>query len=167
VDVREFLETHTAEYMKTSGLENKFGRGYDQIKEVITGCPKRKQERCWRWRETSLDIAGTLRARGSSYNGYPVSSEYFGSYSLDGLAMAMWAVYHTNSFNEAIEKAINLHGDADSHGSIVGQLAGALYGYGTIHPQFLAWLNAWDEHEFAVRAVLLHKIGTKESIHSL
>jgi hypothetical protein len=153
--------------MKTSGLENKFGRGYDQIKEVITGCPKRKQERCWRWRETSLDIAGTLRARGSSYNGYPVSSEYFGSYSLDGLAMAMWAVYHTNSFNEAIEKAINLRGDADSHGSIVGQLAGALYGYGTIHPQFLAWLNAWDEHEFAVRAVLLHKIGTKESIHSL
>jgi ADP-ribosyl-[dinitrogen reductase] hydrolase len=79
--------------------------------------------------------------------------------------MAMWAIYHTNSFNEAIEKSINLCGDADSHGSIVGQLAGALYGYGTIHPQFLAWLNAWDEHEVAVRAVLLHEIATKENTH--
>merc|ERR1719378_1636500 len=131
------------------------------MKWLATGKPERATERCWAWREESLDIKSTLRARGSQYNGYPVSSGYFGSYSLDGLAMAIWAVYHTKSFDEAITKSINLCGDADSHGSIAGQLAGALYGYSTIHPQFLAWLNAWDEHEFAVRALLLHEIGAE------
>ena len=38
-------------------------------------------ERCWNWKNESLDIAGTLAARGWSYNGYPVSADYFGSYS--------------------------------------------------------------------------------------
>ena len=31
----------------------------------------------------------------------------------------------------------------------------------SINPQFLAWLNAWDDHEFAARAVLLHHLGCK------
>jgi ADP-ribosyl-[dinitrogen reductase] hydrolase len=161
LDVKQFLEDATAEYLKVSGLENKSGWGYDEMKWLTTGKPTRPTERCWRWREKSLDIQGTLDARGSSYNGYPVSSGYFGSYSLDGLAMALWAVYHTKSFNEAIAKSINLCGDADSHGSIAGQLAGALYGYNTIHPKFLEWQNRWDDHEFAVRAILLHELGAR------
>lgn len=41
-------------------------------------------ERCWNWKNETLDIAGTLAARGWSYNGYPVSADYFGSYSLLG-----------------------------------------------------------------------------------
>merc|ERR1712050_644312 len=100
-------------------------------------------------------ICETLAARGSSYNGYPVSAGYFGSYSMDGMALALWSVYHTTNFDEAIQKSINLLGDSDSHGSITGQIAGALYGYRTIKPQFLQWLNRWDEHEFAVRGLLL------------
>merc|ERR1719163_2395270 len=127
------------------------------MKWLCTGKPKRCTERCWAWREKSLDIAGTLRARGRTYNGYPVSSGYFGSFSLDGLAMAIWAVYQTKSFDEAIAKSVNLLGDADSHGSIAGQIAGALYGYSAIHPEFRKWLNQWDEHEVAVRAVLLYE----------
>jgi len=105
------------------------------------------------------DIAATLRARGSSYNGYPVSAGYFGSYSMDGLAMACWSIYHTTSFDEAVTRSVNLLGDADSHGSITGQLAGALYGYQAISPKFIDWLTQWDDYEFAVRAVLLHHIG--------
>jgi len=161
VDAKSFIEEATAEYLKTSGLENKSGWGYDHMKEVITGRPKKATERCWKWRDESLDIKATLQARGSTYNGYPVSSGYFGSYSLDGLAMAIWAVYHTKTFDEAIEKSINLLGDADSHGSIAGQLAGALYGYSSIHPQFLKWMAKWDEHEFANRAVLLYELGSQ------
>jgi len=159
VDAKQFIEDSTAEYLRTSGLEKKSGWGYNEMKWLTTGKPKHATERCWAWREKSLDIAGTLRARGSEYNGYPVSSGYFGSYSLDGLAMGIWAVYQTSSFDEAIAKSINLLGDADSHGSIAGQLAGALYGYSSIHPQFIKWQNRWDEHEFAVRAVLLHDLG--------
>lgn len=73
--------------------------------------------------------------------------------------MAMWSIYHTTSFDEAVVKSINLLGDADSHGSITGQLAGALYGYSSIHRQFTDWLARWDDYEIAVRALLLHDIG--------
>lgn len=161
VNAKDFIEQTMAEYLQCSGLQEKSGWGYNEMKWLTTGKPERSTERCWAWREKSLDIKSTLRARGSTYNGYPVSAGYFGSYSLDGLAMAIWAVYHTNSFDEAIAKSINLLGDADSHGSIAGQLAGALYGYSTIHPQFLKWLNRWDEHEFAVRGILLHELGSQ------
>merc|ERR1711937_601185 len=111
------------------------------------------------------NIERTLRARGHRYNGYPVSSGYFGSYSLDGLALALWSVYNTTSFDEAVVKSVNLWGDADSHGSITGQLAGALYGYTTINPQFTTWLNQWDQHDFAVRGLLLSELGKESAVN--
>jgi len=160
VNPKEFLEEQTAAYMKISGLEDKNGWGYDEMKWLVTGKPQRATERCWAWRQESLDIAGTLRARGQRYNGYPVSSGYFGSYSMDGLAMALWSIYHTTSFDEAVVRSVNLLGDADSHGSITGQLAGALYGYSGINGQFIDWLTQWDDNEFAVKAVLLHHLGS-------
>jgi len=159
VDAKAFLEAASAEYLKTSGLQEKTGWPYDHIKWLVTGNPPRKEERCWQWRADSPGLIESMRARGSRYNGYPVSAGYFGSYALDGLAMALWAVYHSESFDEAIEKSVNLLGDSDSHGSVAGQIAGALYGYSTVHPQFIEWLNKWDQHEVAVRAVLLYELG--------
>ena len=41
---------------------------------------------------------------------------------------ALWCVYNTSSFEDAVLKAINLGGDADTVGAITGQIAGALYG---------------------------------------
>uniref|UniRef100_A0A7S4VKR0 ADP-ribosylhydrolase ARH3 n=1 Tax=Alexandrium monilatum TaxID=311494 RepID=A0A7S4VKR0_9DINO len=163
VDARAFLERATAEYLEVSGLAGRSGWGYDQMKWLVTSSPVNDTERCWNWKRETLDIAGTLRARGSSYNGYPVSAGYFGSYSLDGLALALWSVYHTSSFDEAVVRSVNLLGDADSHGSITGQIAGALYGYSAIRPQFIKWLTKWDDHEFAVRALLLHHLGTSRT----
>merc|ERR1740120_214653 len=75
------------------------------------------------------------------------------------MALALWSVYNTTSFDEAVTRSVNLLGDADSHGSICGQIAGAFYGYRSINPQFIRWLSQWDEHEFAARAVLLHGLG--------
>lgn len=159
VDARAFLDEFVAEYYITSGLANKHGWGYDQMRQLVTSSPVNDTESIWNWRSETLDIAGTLKARGDSYNGYPVSAGYFGSFCMDGLAMALWSVYHSKSFDEAVVKSVNLCGDADSHGSITGQLAGALYGYSSINTQFLEWLHQWDVHEFATRAVLLHKLG--------
>lgn len=159
VSPKDFLEEATQEYLAVSGLADKSGWGYDQMKWLVTSKPVNDTERCWNWKCETLDIRGTLRARGHSYNGYPVSAGYFGSYSMDGLAMALWSVYNTTSFDEAVVRSVNLLGDADSHGSITGQLAGALYGYTNINPQFIQWLTKWDDHEFAVRGVLLHTLG--------
>ena len=70
----------------------------------------------------SLDIEGTLRRRGHSYNGYPVSAGYLGSLSIDGLALALHSVYHSRSFGETIETCVNHLGDADSAAAIAGLL---------------------------------------------
>jgi len=158
-DGRSFLEKYVVEYYETSGLSQKSGWGYDQMKQLVTSSPVNETEAVWNWKADTLDIAGTLKARGQEYNGYPVSAGYFGSFCMDGLAMALWCIYHSDSFDEAVVRSVNLCGDADSHGSITGQLAGALYGYSSIHPQFISWLTEWDDHDFAIRGILLHKLG--------
>ena len=48
---------------------------------------------------------------------------------MDGLAMALWALWNSNSFASALQKGVNLLGDADTVGAIVGQMAGAMYGW--------------------------------------
>jgi len=112
-------------------------------------------ERCWNWRATSLDLRGTMERRGAVYNGYPNSAGYFGSFCLDGLAMALFAVAQTDSFGGAIELCVNLCGDADSTGAICGQIAGATYGWRAIPEVWRADLHRWDEGEVALRAALL------------
>lgn len=52
-----------------------------------------------------------------------------GIYACDALAMSLHILYNTNNFNEAILKAVNIGGDADSVAAITGMLAGAYYGY--------------------------------------
>jgi ADP-ribosyl-[dinitrogen reductase] hydrolase len=156
---KRFLEDATVAYLKVSGLHEQSGPGYDEMKWLVTGAPVRETERCWAWRKTVLEIDASLAARGEQYNGHPVSDKQFGSFSLDGMACAMWAVYNTSSFDEAVSAGINLLGDAEGHGAIIGQIAGAFYGYSSINSQFLSWLNRWDEHDFAIRAVILHELG--------
>ena len=76
---------------------------------------------------------------------------------MDALGIALWSVYTTDSFDEAIERSANILGNADSTTSITGQIAGAFYGYSTIDKRFLegangeTGLNHWDDHNFAVR----------------
>ena len=83
--------------------------------------------RNWNWRasaEDGLQIEQTLRLRGHSYNGHPVSAGYFGSYAVDGLAVALHCVAATHSLDAAVERCLNFRGDADTTGAIVGQIAG-------------------------------------------
>ena len=48
---------------------------------------------------------------------------------MDALAMALHIVWSTNSFRECVEKAADMGGDSDTVGAIVGQIAGAIYGF--------------------------------------
>ena len=97
----------------------------------------------------------TLAARGRTYNGYPNSEGYFGSFCLDGLAIALHAVASTDSFGGAIERCVNFLGDADSTASIAGQIAGALYGWRAIDAPLQRQLVQWDDAEISLRAALL------------
>ena len=79
-----------------------------------------------------------------------VSKEYFGSFCMDGLAMALFSFYHTTTFMAALAKCVNMLGDADSTGAIVGQLAGAFYGIDGIDKRLLGRLRQWDHGESGI-----------------
>lgn len=49
-------------------------------------------------------------------------------YVIDTIHAAMWCFYNTDSFEEAVLKAVNLGDDADTVGAVTGQIAGAYYG---------------------------------------
>ena len=50
-------------------------------------------------------------------------------YVVDTLQAALWAVETSQSFEEAVLKAVNLGDDADTVGAVAGQISGARYGY--------------------------------------
>jgi ADP-ribosyl-[dinitrogen reductase] hydrolase len=53
-------------------------------------------------------------------------------YTVDTLEAAAWSFLTTDSFEEAVVKAANLGGDADTVAAVTGALAGAFYGYSAI-----------------------------------
>ncbi|NBT89004.1 MAG: hypothetical protein EBT51_12020, partial [Flavobacteriaceae bacterium] len=53
-------------------------------------------------------------------------------YVVDTLQASIWAALNSNSFEEAVLKAINLGDDADTVGAVTGQIAGSIYGYSKI-----------------------------------
>ena len=60
-------------------------------------------------------------------------------YVVDSMEAAVWSLITTNSFDEALLKAVNLGRDTDTVGAIAGGLAGLFYGYEGI-PK--AWKDA-------------------------
>lgn len=53
-------------------------------------------------------------------------------YVVDSLEAAVWSLVTTDSFEEALLRAVNLGDDADTVGAIAGGLAGLYYGYGSV-----------------------------------
>ena len=65
-------------------------------------------------------------------------------YVVHTLEAALWSVWQTDNFRDAVLTAANLGDDADSVAAVAGQLAGALYGASAIPVDWLAKL-AWRE----------------------
>lgn len=61
-------------------------------------------------------------------------------YVVASLEAALWAFYHSTSFQEGCLLAVNLGDDADTTGAVYGQLAGAFYGEASIPQQWRARL---------------------------
>ncbi|WDY60281.1 ADP-ribosylarginine hydrolase Tri1 [Pseudomonas sp. PSKL.D1] len=66
-------------------------------------------------------------------------------YVVDTLEAALWAVWHTDNFKDAILLAANLADDADSVAATAGQIAGALYGVSGMPREWVAKV-AWSQH---------------------
>lgn len=85
-------------------------------------------------------------ANGSFKHKYPPEIQGTG-YVVKSLEAALWAFYHSNSFEEGALKAVNLGNDADTTGAVYGQLAGAYYGEDSIP-------SAWRE-KIAMKSLIL------------
>ncbi len=66
-------------------------------------------------------------ARGSFKEKQPPEIKGTG-YVVDSLEAALWAFYHSETFESGCLLAVNLGDDADTTGAVYGQLAGAYYG---------------------------------------
>ena len=66
-------------------------------------------------------------------------------YVIDTLEASLWCVFNTTNYKEAVLKAANLGDDTDTVGAITGGLAGIIYGYDTIPPEWLEVLAKKDD----------------------
>lgn len=81
-------------------------------------------------------------------------------YVADTLETALWALHHTESFEQALIAATSLGGDAHSIGAVTGMLAGASYGLRAIPDRWLLPL-AWRDEIAAIGERLLElAVGT-------
>ena len=132
-DILEDLKDFNCQYKPVNYLAHSQQEGYDK-------------NRNWNWKDPNF--------RYSEYRS-KLQPGYIGSYCMDGLAMALHVLYTTNSFEEAILKGVNLCGDADSVGSVIGQIAGAFYGLDSIPKDWIETINKWDNNEIALRGYIL------------
>lgn len=84
---------------------------------------------------------------------------YIGGFSVDCMAMAFHILYYTNSFEQAIEVASKLCGDADTVAAVVGQMAGAYYSLEKIPEKWIKLISKWDNGDIIAKALLLVRIN--------
>jgi ADP-ribosyl-[dinitrogen reductase] hydrolase len=65
-------------------------------------------------------------------------------YVVSTLEAAMWAVWKTDNFKDALLLAVNLGDDADTVGAVAGQIAGSVYGLDQIPSE---WVSGLVENE--------------------
>ncbi len=87
------------------------------------------------WQQQPLVSALAEVAAGSFQHRNPPEIRGTG-YVVKSLEAALWAFYHSTSFQEGCLLAVNLGDDADTTGAVYGQLAGAFYGESGIPQQW-------------------------------
>jgi ADP-ribosylglycohydrolase len=70
---------------------------------------------------------------------------YSSGYVLHTLEASIWCLLTTDSFEEAVLKAVNLGEDTDTTGAVTGGLAGLLYGINRIPEKWLQKIARYDE----------------------
>lgn len=66
-------------------------------------------------------------------------------YVVHTLHAAFWALTQGETFRDVVLAGVNLGGDADTVGAVVGQMAGRLYGYSAIPAEWRAKLHDHDK----------------------
>ena len=108
---------------------------------------KDNSDRDWNWKKKDFKYSPT---RANMMPGY------IGSYCMDALSMALHIVYYSTSSKEAIFKAVNMNGDADTVACIVGQIAGSIWGLDDDLIDLYKIVSKFDQSKCAIMAHLLY-----------
>ncbi len=81
------------------------------------------------------------------YRGKTIDEIRGSGYVVESLEAALWCFLHSESFEEAVLKGVNLGDDADTTGAVCGQIAGAFYGESGIPDEWLGKL--WNREMIA------------------
>eukprot|EP00493_Phyllostaurus_siculus_P012616 UN12800 len=108
-NVQEWLQSVVDDYA-TNVLEN-VPKGHEEAAKLMrqlleSNEPDNSNEVGWNWKDANIKLERTIANRGRRYNGYPVSEGYYGAYSMDGLAVALHCIYHTENFEDAVERCV-------------------------------------------------------------
>ena len=76
-------------------------------------------------------------------------------YVVDALEAAVWSLITTDTFDQALLKAVNLGYDTDTTAAIAGGLAGLYYGYGAVPADWLKAVKRREWIEEMCRDILL------------
>ncbi|HCM60066.1 MAG TPA: hypothetical protein DIS74_06800 [Bacteroidales bacterium] len=68
-------------------------------------------------------------------------------YVIDTLEAAVWCLLTTDSYHEAVLRAVNLGQDTDTTAAVTGGLAGLLYGFGSIPESWISHLARREDIE--------------------
>ena len=151
-NLKEFLDNNLKDF-KILEKSEKYAKSVEYLASSKAENKKDSSEpdpdRNWNWKEKDYRYSPS-RSK--------LQPGYIGSYAMDGMAMALHVVYYTNSFREAIIKVVNLRGDSDSVGAVVGQIAGAFYGIEDIPSDWIETVSKWDDMEIPLRGYVLQKL---------
>lgn len=106
------------------------------ISEAIAGTDKKTLLSDGFWKFETLDESLNEILNGKYKEKNPPEINGAG-YVITTLEAALWAFYHTNTFEEGALKVVNLGRDADTTGAVYGQIAGAFYGLESIPVKWL------------------------------
>lgn len=86
------------------------------------------------------------------------------AYVVHSLEACLWSLLNSNSYEEAVLKAINLGEDTDTIGAMTGALAGLYYGYESIPAKWVAQI-ARKEDILTLSENFYHKVAVAKSIN--
>ena len=75
----------------------------------------------------------------------PIEQISSSGYVVSTLEASIWCLLTTESYNDAVLKAVNLGSDTDTTAAVTGGLAGLLYGYDTIPAKWVQQLARKDD----------------------
>lgn len=88
-----------------------------------------------------LDVAANLlHVRDQAYESKGRDDIKSDGYVVSTLEAAMWSVWKTDNFQDALLLAVNLGDDADTVGAVSGQIVGEIYGVEGIPPEWISGL---------------------------